>query len=171
MGDSVSRGSLLHVGCGSGSLPDWMNYDETRCDIDPECFPDIVASMTDLGDIGGFDVVYSSHCLEHVYSHEVNKALTEFRRVLNKGGYTMIFVPDLEDIKANEDTLYESPAGPMTGLDLIYGHRRQIEDNPHMQHKTGFTQETLRQALEKAGYSKIEVLRLEPYNLMAVGVK
>lgn len=171
MGNSISRGSLLHVGCGSGLLPDWLNYDETRADIDPECHPDVVANMTDLGEIGSFDVVYSSHCLEHVYPHEVNKALSEFKRVLNDGGFVMVFVPDLEDIKANEDFLYESPAGPITGMDLIYGHRRQIEENNYMQHKTGFTKDTLTKALLSAGFEKVRVLRLEPYNLMGIGVK
>ena len=168
----MDRGSLLHVGCGGGQLPEWMTgFKEVRADIDELCQPDIVASMTDLGDIGEFNAVYSSHCLEHLYDHEVIKALTEFIRVLKKGGFAMVFVPDLEDAKPTNDVLFVSPGGPVTGLDLMYGHRWQVARNQYMQHKTGFTQHTIKEAFEKAGFSKIEVQRHEPYNLMAIGVK
>ena len=168
----MERGLLLHVGCGDSPLPSWLrDYKEIRSDIDEVVKPDIVASMTDLGDIGTFDAVYSSHCLEHVFPHEVHKALTEFRRVLNENGYVICYVPDLEDVKPDNEVLFESPAGPIMGLDLYYGHRAQLEENPYMQHKTGFTKETLTQAFEKAGYSKIDIKRIEPYALIAIGVK
>ena len=139
----MNRGSLLHVGCGGDSIPSWMDgFKEVRLDIDEQHKPDIVASMVDLGDIGEYDAIYCSHCLEHVCEHDVRKALSEFKRVLKPGGFAMVFVPDLENVKANDDVLYESPAGPITGLDLMYGHRAQLEDNPYMAHKHGFVKET-----------------------------
>ena len=92
----MSKGSLLHVGCGGDALPDWLaGYDEVRLDIDPLCHPDIVAPMYDLGDIGEYDAILCIHALEHVFPHEVEKALSEFKRVLKVGGYAMVFVPDL----------------------------------------------------------------------------
>ena len=57
--------SLLHVGCGSDPLPDWLNqFTEVRLDINAACDPDIVASMVDLGDIGEFEALFCQHALE-----------------------------------------------------------------------------------------------------------
>ena len=83
--------------------------------------------MVDMGDIGPFDAVYSSHSLEHLAPYEVPDALANFYRVLKPGGYTLIIVPDLEGIKADEEELYMSPCGPITGLDLIYGAHYMLE--------------------------------------------
>jgi ubiquinone/menaquinone biosynthesis C-methylase UbiE len=168
----MEGGALLHVGCGGASLPDWAaRYTETRLDIDEQHKPDIVASMVDMGDIGPFDAVFSCHSLEHLPPHGVAKALSEFHRVLKTGGAAIVFVPDLEDVTATERVLFDAPCGPITGLDLMYGLRSELERNPHMAHRTGFVCETLRQAFEVAGFAKIEVRRLTDFNLMAVGVK
>jgi ubiquinone/menaquinone biosynthesis C-methylase UbiE len=127
--------------------------------------------MLALGDIGPYDVVYLSHSLEHVYPHEVPVALEEFHRVLKTEGFAAIVVPDLEDIKPTEDVVYESPAGPVTGLDMYYGMARLIVDNPYMAHKCGFTQATLTKVLQEAGFSKVIVNRISGHNLLGVGVK
>lgn len=164
--------SVLHVGCGGNSLPPWLDsHKETRCDINPECSPDVIASMTDLGDIGIFDVVYCSHALEHLYPHEVQTALREFGRVLNPGGYAAIFVPDLEGVAPTDEPLFESMAGPITGLDLFYGKRSMLKSNPYMAHHTGFVQETLLSELVAAGFSRSKVDRLSCFNLFGVGIK
>lgn len=162
---------MLHVGCGGAPLPEWLGAcNETRLDADARVKPDIVASMTDLGDIGGFDVVYSSHCLEHLCCDDVMKALGEFRRVLRPGGCVMVFVPDLTDIKPTFDVVYESPSGPVTGHDMYYGHILAA-DNPFMRHLTGFVQETLTGALTQAGFQRVRVDRIEGYHLFGVAFK
>jgi SAM-dependent methyltransferase len=164
--------SVLHVGCGGDSLPPWLDgYRETRCDINPKCNPDVVASMTNLGQIGQFDIVYCCHALEHLYPHEVHQALQEFLRVLVPGGYAAIFVPDLEGVQPTAEPLYASPAGPITGLDMYYGKQSMIAANPHMAHHTGFVQSTLLVALQAAGFSKSKVDRVSVFNLFGVGVK
>lgn len=43
-----------------------------------------------------FDLIYASHCLEHVPWYEVDFALGECHRTLKSGGYLEIHVPDLE---------------------------------------------------------------------------
>ena len=49
---------VLHVGCGKQPIHDFLEgYKEVRLDIDPTHNPDIVASLTDMGDIGEFDAV------------------------------------------------------------------------------------------------------------------
>jgi SAM-dependent methyltransferase len=162
--------TILHVGCGREPLPAWMEgYDEeVRLDIDADVEPDVVASMTDLGDIGPFDAIYTCHTLEHVFPQEVPVALAEFRRVLKPGGIAMIVVPDLEDVKATDEMLYESPAGPVSGLDMIYGMPGLIALSPHMAHRCGFVADTLRAALEAAGFAAVLTQRSEGYNLFGV---
>ena len=164
--------SLLHVGCSGDPLPDWLHgFKETRLDIDPAVSPDIIASMVDLGDIGTYDALLCRHALEHLYAHEVQIALSEFRRVLNPGGHVLIFVPDLQDVQATNDVLFESPSGPITGLDLIYGYQVATQTNHYMQHKTGFMKPTLEAALTAAGFKQVTVKRLDHYDMLGAGIR
>lgn len=163
---------VLHAGCGGAPLP--VDYfptaEETRLDIDPAMKPDVVASLTDMGDIGGFDAVYTAHCLEHLYPHEVPVALGEIRRVLRDGGYAMVIVPDLDGVQPTDDVVYESPCGPISGLDMYYGHSRLIPDHPYMAHHCGFVADTLKRAMEASGFSSVST-RSSNRNLIAIGVK
>lgn len=164
--------SLLHVGCGGDPRPEWAkDYIETRLDIDESCNPDIVASMTNMGEIGTYDAVYCSHALEHLFPHEVETALAEFRRVLNPEGFAMVLVPDLEDVRATEDVILQAPCGPITGLDMIYGKRDMLAEKPYMAHKTGFVKSTLDKAFTAVGFSKVATNRLTNYNLLGIGVR
>jgi predicted SAM-dependent methyltransferase len=78
---------------------------------------------------GSVDAIFSSHNIEHVYPHEVPQALGEFLRVLSDDGFAVITCPDLQSVCAlvAEDKLlepaYTAPAGPITPLDILYGHR------------------------------------------------
>lgn len=168
----VNAGAVLHVGCASTPLPDWLGGVETRLDIDASYNPDIIASMTDLGDIGGFDFLYCSHALEHLYPHEVRIALGEFRRVLNEGGAAYICVPNLDGIKPTFDVVYETESGyPISGFHMYYGDPELIPHNPHMAHHSGFTPETLGEALEGAGFSRVIIHVHSGFNLVGIGVK
>jgi len=162
--------SLLHVGCGENPLPAWIgDFSEVRLDIDPGCAPDVVAGMTAVGDIGPFDALYCCHALEHLYPHEVPVALAEFRRVLKRGGRAIIIVPDLEGVPPTAAPLYESDAGPICGLDIIYGKASLIAESPHMAHHCGFVRDTLAAVVEAAGF-RGEVRRVGGFNLLAVAV-
>lgn len=162
--------TVLHVGCGADPLPAWLHgAEETRVDIDAGHSPHIVADMRQLGDVGKFDAVLCQHALEHIAPHEVVPTLAGFRRLLNDGGAVLIVVPDLEDVRATDDLLFESPAGPITGLDLIYGHRASLPDHPWMAHHCGFTEATLTSAMRSAGFAETRTSRLPYFNLFAVG--
>lgn len=167
------NGSLLHVGCGGDPLPEWAvgKYIETRLDISPDNNPHIVANMIDMGDIGEYDVIYCSHALEHLNSSDVKKALKEFHRVLKTPGHVVIMVPDLEDVKANNEVLFHAPCGPISGLDLIYGARNLVDKMPYMAHRTGFTTNTLRNEILEVGFKDAVMQRLPFHNLMAVAIK
>lgn len=158
----------LHAGCGGDSLPAWLSdFTEVRLDIDARHKPDIVASITDLGEIGEFDAVFCQHALEHLYPHEVQTALSEFRRVLKSGGILVLFVPDTEGVTATSEVLFDTPRGPIAGFDLLYGHRASLKEFPHMAHHCAFTSETLAEELKWAGFSEVHTQRLAPYNLFA----
>lgn len=163
---------LLHVGCGGHPCPEWLkDYTETRLDIDPDGQPHIVASMTAMGDIGQYDMIFCSHALEHLYPHQIEAALGEFMRVLVPGGCAVIAVPDLEGVQATDDALYMTADGPVTGHDLIYGLAPTVKASLHMAHHTGFIEKTMTMAMNSAGFSKIVVKRCPYFNLLAIGVK
>ena len=161
---------ILHAGCGQTPLPAWLSGREVRLDIDPRHKPDIVASLTSLGNIGPFDGIFCSHCLEHLHPYEGAWAMREFIRVLKPGGAAMIMVPNLEHARPTEDVVYISDAGPITGLDMIYGMREYSATMPYMMHKNGFIEDTLASMLRRAGFPNPRITK-DHINLFAVAIK
>ncbi len=161
---------LLHVGCGPKNKYETTKvffadeWSETRLDIDKDVKPDIVTSMTDLSMIEDeeFDAIFSSHNLEHLFAHEVELALKEFYRVIKKDGEIFITCPDLERA-AKEivdgrllETLYNSPAGPIAPIDILFGHRASIQAGKHyMAHRSGFTVKILLALLKGKGFGSM----------------
>ncbi len=157
--------TLLHVGCGTVNLPDgFAGFKEVRLDCDPTTSPDIVASCVAMPMIEdeSFDMIFGSHVIEHLHFHEVAQALKEFHRVLKPGGVLDVRVPDLQTIGGKialdelDAIVYLCGMGPITPLDMLYGHRASIArgDTP-MAHKTGFTGSVLKDALRRAGFEKM----------------
>jgi SAM-dependent methyltransferase len=154
-------------------------WQEIRIDIDPSAKPDVVGSITDMRAAfppQSFDAIWSSHILEHLFAHQVPDALLEFRRVLRPDGFALITTPDLEAIASLildhgvEKIAYTSPAGPITGLDLLFGHNASIARGAiHMAHKSGFTCASLGQRLIDAGFATVLAAR-NGFNLWAVAV-
>ena len=161
---------VLNVGGNSKDIPlppQYAGFEHLLLDIDPSGKPDVVCDARNLTTLeaGAFDAVYCSHNLEHYYRHDVPKVLGGFLHVLKEGGFAQIRVPDLAAVmKATidrgldvEDVLYESAAGPITVLDVLYGLGSEIEQSgqDYFAHKTGFTQKSLAKALNKAGFTKV----------------
>lgn len=125
------------------------------------------------------DAVFSSHNIEHLHPHEVAPALLEMRRVLKPIGFLLITLPDLQEVARHvaegrlEDCLYMSPMGPISPLDILYGHRPSLAaGNLFMTHRTGFTGGTLAAALIGAGFAAAVVQRNPPaYSLTAIGFR
>jgi SAM-dependent methyltransferase len=168
------KSKILNAGSGSrlsGKLPEvFVNefWAETRLDIVPANEPDIVGSIADMRDViddGAFDVVYSSHAVEHLYAHEVIPAFRELRRVLKPGGFALVTCPNLisiaryiltEDV---ETIAYESPAGPVRPIDMLYGYGESIANGAYaMAHKTGFTPPRIARVALVSGFSEVRVM-------------
>ena len=164
--------TFLHVGCGpkrkdrtTAGFSDWK---ELRFDIDESVLPDLVGTMTDMSSVASASVnaVFSSHNIEHLYPHEVPKALAEFVRVLSDDGFAVITCPDLQSVCAliAQDKLtepaYTSPAGPIAPLDIVYGHRASMaQGNLYMAHRCGFTERVLTGTLKTAGFASVASIK------------
>lgn len=169
----ISARTVLVAGSGPTRMSEWPanGFAATYLDVEPRSNPDIVADMTDMGEIGPFDVVYCCHALEHLYPHQVNLALREFRRVLKPGGIAIVMVPDLEDVRPTNEVLDYPEAGPITGLHLYYGDAALIPEFPFMAHHCGFVAETMKYALKSAGFDAVVTERANQFNLIGIGFK
>jgi predicted SAM-dependent methyltransferase len=178
--------TVLNVGCGyplrqklhphfHGS--EWR---EIRLDLDPAVHPDFVCSITAMTPVatGSVDAIWSSHNLEHLQRHEVPLALREFIRVLKPRGWLLLTLPDLRQVAQLvmedrlEDQAYYSSSGPITPLDMIFGHSASLaRGNAFMAHRTGFTARTLQRALVEAGFIEVSLREGTSFDLWATAHK
>jgi SAM-dependent methyltransferase len=179
------RLKLLNVGCGpkgrGHGFLGFQDWQEVRLDIDPSVEPDVVGTMTDLAAVptASVDAIVSSHNIEHLYPHEVPVALAEFVRVLTPQGVLLITCPDLQSVCARvaqgelASPLYVSPAGPISALDILYGHRGAMgAGNLYMAHRCGFTLDVLANTLQSCGFARsIGVARPENFDLWMLASK
>lgn len=155
-------------------------WEQVRLDADASVRPDLVGSLSNMQDLvldGSFDAVWSSHSLEHLYAHEVTLALKEFRRVLKQDGFALITTPDIESVAQLvvdgkiDDTAYVSPAGPISALDMLFGHSAAIELGSHfMAHNTGFTCERLGRLILESGFPEAHIVKQSVYDLWALAI-
>lgn len=182
--DRVKNRVFINAGCGyegtSSPPPCFDSWQQVRIDVDPSTNPDVLASITDLSAIPDASVhaVWSSHCLEHLYAHEVPVALSEFRRVLRQDGFACIVVPDLQSI-ANliaadrlDESIYESPSGPVTAHDMIWGFGPALASGKTaMAHHCGFTPTPFLKTLTHAGFDEILLRRKASLELVALALR
>src|SRR5262249_33258065 len=124
------------------------------------------------------DAIWSSHNLEHLQRHEVPLALAEFIRVLKPNGLLLLTLPDLRQVAQLvvedrlEDQAYASQSGPITALDMIFGHTASLaRGNPFMAHRTGFTARTLHKLLIESGFVGVAARQGGSFDLWATGYK
>jgi SAM-dependent methyltransferase len=136
----------VHLGCGEIDWPKFIN-------VDVRAYKHIhylhkVDRLPFLKD-NTADLVYVSHCLEHIPVSATNSVLNEWRRVLKPGGILRISVPDFDLLlKIYEDNNHEmnSILGPlMGGQDYRYNF-----------HYNSFNFESLKALLLEAGFSKVQ---------------
>jgi hypothetical protein len=163
---------LINVGCGrreASSLPAYFNsWRELRVDVDVSVQPDVVADITDLSPIadGMANAVWAAHCIEHLYQHQVSRALSEFRRVLADDGFLCVIVPDFQTVAQYavadrlEEPLYQSAAGPVSAHDVIFGHGAAIATGrTTMAHHCGFTPGMLQRCFHGLPFGEVLLRR------------
>lgn len=185
MATEMQKRRVLNVGGNSKEIPlppEFESFEHLMLDIDPETKPDICCDARKMGElaIGQFDAIYCAHNLEHYYRHDVKTVLTGFLHVLKPGGFVYAVVPDLmqlmhETVTRNldiDDVLYQSPAGPIMVLDVLYGYSVEIERRgiDFFAHKTGYSKKSLAMAMKRAGFS-ITYTRAENLEVTAIAFK
>jgi hypothetical protein len=144
--------------------PQYAGWEHILLDIDARGGPDLVCDARELSSLPAatYDSVYCSHNLEHYHRHDGVKVLRGFLHVLKADGFAYVRVPDMNEVMRTvveknldiDDFLYQSPAGPITVRDVVYGYGVEIErsGNDFFAHKTGFTQKSLLAFLNGAGF-------------------
>ncbi len=158
---------ILNVGGNSKAIPlppQYEGWDHVLLDIDPKGNPDVLCDARELITLPepAYDSVYCSHNLEHYYYHDVKKVLAGFSHVLKADGFVYICVPDMNEVmrivvEKNldiDDELYQCSAGSILVRDVMYGWGIQIESSgcDFFAHKTGFTERSLINVLDGAGF-------------------
>lgn len=153
--------SKLHAAFHTGG------WTEIRLDIDPNVAPDVVGTVSDMRAFApdaSYDAIWSSHNVEHLHTHEVSSTFREFVRVLKPDGFALITCPDLHAVTQfivegkMDHVVYTSPAGPITPLDMLFGHSASIAAGNHfMAHNTGFTADRLGRVGLDAGFREVRL--------------
>lgn len=134
----------LDIGCGERKATA-EGYDIKTLDIRAEVKPDFIAPIDKIPcPDESFDMIHSSHVLEHVKRSDIYKTIREWRRVLKTGGELRLIVPDLE-VAAIE--LLSCQTNPAT-FDILWG-AQNYETNCHY---SGYTRYILEAMIKKYGF-------------------
>lgn len=155
-------------------------WTEVRLDIDARVSPDLIGSVSDMHALvpdAAFDAIWSSHNVEHLHTHQVLPAFRELNRVLRPDGFALVTCPDLQAIAAlivegkAEATVYTAPAGPITTLDMLFGHGASIASgNTYMAHNTGFTADRIARLFLDAGFAEVRTGKGGFFDLWALAL-
>jgi len=160
--------TVLNVGFGGIGIKDLLYTEvfegmrEISLDIDNKFNPDILADITDISHIPNnyVNCAYTSHMIEHIDYFKVPSVISELLRVCKPGGYVRILTPNLqvigEKIASGDllDVVYESAGGPISPIDIIYGHRHSVHKNrvDFMRHRTGFSRKVFEHIAKEHGF-------------------
>ena len=155
-GDEMSNAILVEIGPGEHPLDGFVTVDckggsDYRRDWGLEQLP---------FDSNTVDLIYASHCLEHVEWTRTHFALSEAYRVLRPGGAIEIWVPDFAYLVAcylrgecgDEWRRWNPQGDPMAWLNgriMAYG-----DTSNH--HRSVFDFKYLSQCLFRAGFTKVD---------------
>jgi SAM-dependent methyltransferase len=153
------EGGKLIADLGSGGVSTYMR-DEGKVvtfDIREETKPSVVCDLRSIPvPEQVFDIVYSSHTLEHFGINNVQQVLKEWVRILKVGGELRLAVPNLRHVG------YRLAMDRIIGTDLwnLYGE----QDYPKNFHAMGFTPNTLKALVESLDcFEDIQVEEGNPF--------
>lgn len=142
----------LDIGCGEVNRTEqFPEHELVRVDIREEAKPDYRCDVRDLPfGTDEYDLVFSSHVLEHFLREETEPLLREWLRVLKPGGDFILVVPNVkwvldglkdgEVVKLNNDQ-----------MNVLYG----AQSNEFDIHKTGFTPGDMQELLKGFGITEV----------------
>lgn len=178
----------LNLGCGPSGLNTWINYDWgilpvlskfsflreilVNFKILPKNY-ELKWPTIKLFDIRkklpfkdqSVDFIYCSHVLEHFEVWEAQKILKECKRVLKKGGWLRLVVPDIKKMI----NIYQD-LGAEKFCCLWWGYPKNIKPKNFLEklsrnfirdHKWHYDQKEMVFILKQAGFSKIKILSFQ----------
>ncbi|MBR9675418.1 methyltransferase domain-containing protein [Candidatus Woesearchaeota archaeon] len=146
----------LNVGAGNRLREDYLN-----CDIRKTDGLNLVCDTRSLPfQSGSIDEVFSRHTIEHFSLKEALEAMSEWNRVLKKGGELYIICPNLlfhleQTLHGSHESMYSKKRGENErywGFGSLFGWQQGENDT----HKFGWYYELLRDALEDSGFSEVQ---------------
>ncbi len=161
--DATQRALRLHIGCGTGHIPGWINIDVAPAPLSMNVLAGLPFSD------GTARYAFVSHLLEHLFfPGDVRPFLADIHRVLEPGGVLRIVVPDVEKcIEAyttNDRSFFASrretwpwwPVDP-TRLEDFLAYAGTSPEPAYLfeSHKYGYDFETLARVLADAGFVDI----------------
>lgn len=145
---SESNKKAVDIGCGPIDRQEqFPDFTLVRVDIRDECNPDYRCDVRLLPFANNeFDLVFSSHVLEHFNRSEWDSVLDEWIRILKKEGELILVLPNIE--WAFIGTNCEADR-----LNVFYG----AQSNPFDYHYNGFWPTRIEKALNDRGFAKVEI--------------
>ncbi len=133
----------LDIGCGPMDRSvDFPQHTLVRVDIREECNPDYRCDIKDLpfGN-GEFDLIFSSHVLEHFSREKWRDVFTEWLRVLKVGGEVLLCLPNVKWAVEN----FNDPRNHNNVMNVLYGG----QSNDYDFHYNGWWPEKVVQVLKE----------------------
>lgn len=161
--ESVKK-RAVNLGFGGYHINFGDEYKTITVDIRDETKPDYRADVRELpfGD-NYFDLVFSSHVLEHLSREDYKIALKEWTRILKPDGELRTIVPNIEwAVEQFKEGKALDPQIKPHVWNVLYGG----QSNPFDFHYNGWTEQTLQVELRKFGYKYFEVQKDNGYNLL-----
>lgn len=132
---------VLNVGCGLSDISDGFPEAEiVRMDIDRKVKPDVVHDIRTpfpKKHREAYDVVYTSHTLEHISWRNVKKVFGNLVSAVVPGGELWVIVPSLE--WCGMELMKDQPSIALIGT--LFGSQQ----DEYQYHKSGYTMMLLRQ--------------------------
>jgi len=160
--EKAKRG--VDIGCGPLDRSEqFPGYDLVRVDIRDDVNPDYRCDVRLLPfDNESFDLVFSSHVLEHLGRSEWEEVLKEWLRILKPGGEVFLVLPNIEWAIKN----FKSDVVSNDVLNVLYG----AQSNPYDFHYNGLWPKRVAQALKDNGVNEVNVEE-SGYNMILRGKK
>lgn len=158
-----SNTQILDLGCG----PQHWNFGSegqvTRVDLRDECEPDWRCDLRQLPFADqSYDIVFSSHTLEHFGRNEISEVLDEWLRVLKVNGELRLIIPNIAWAAAQ----ISKGIVDANVLNVLYGS----QEYPLNFHKVGFTHDSLASFVKEKGL-EVRSVDTNGYNILLTAKK